>query len=543
MFPAPARKPGVRTVAALAVALCPVLGLAACSQPAGSSGGGGAATGTGQGGVKNGGTLTVALPEAPDALDPTTAATYVGRIVFANMCEKLYDTGPGLNVVPQLAAAMPQITNGGKTYTIALRTGIRFNDGTPFNAAAVKTTLEHYLTDPQSARASELAAVKSVQVAGPSTVRLQLKYPYAPLTAILADRSGMVLSPRQLSKLGNNFAQDPVCVGPFAFKSRPSTDQIDLVKSKYYYGKAGVHLAGVNFTVVTQPQVEAANLQAGSVDVADALGPPQVTQLQHASGVKIDSVTSLGFQGIDINVANSNGAGKHGHTVASPLAQHPSLRQAFALTLNRDTINKVVFDGQYVPGCTPIPPVSPYAPHITCPGQNIAKAKQLVAASGVHTPVKVSLIVEAQNDEAAKLGTVIQSMAKPAGFAVSIQPTEFTTSLDEAAKGNYQMFQVGWSGRLDPDQNIEPDWNPASALNYTGADYPDVNALLAKETATTSKTARQAIFSQLCRTLLTHDNVIYLYYPKVVLGYRSDVTGIRYASDGLIRLKNAAFTG
>ena len=88
------------------------------------------------------GVLTMALAEDPDALDPTTSSTYVSRIVFIDMCEKLYDIGPKLNVVPQLASALPKVTDGGKTLTIPLRRGARFNDGTPFNAQAVKITLD-----------------------------------------------------------------------------------------------------------------------------------------------------------------------------------------------------------------------------------------------------------------------------------------------------------------------------------------------------------------------------------------------------------------
>ncbi|HET6637088.1 MAG TPA: ABC transporter substrate-binding protein, partial [Streptomyces sp.] len=159
------------------LALVTTLGLAAtaCSQPAGTSPANDAgSSGSGSGKVQSGGTLTVGLAEAPDALDPTVAATYVGRIVFANMCEKLYDVGPNTQIVPQLAASMPQVSNDGKTYTIKLRQGVEFNDGTGFNADAVKTTLEHYLTDPKSARASELAMVKSVNAVNPSTVQIQL---------------------------------------------------------------------------------------------------------------------------------------------------------------------------------------------------------------------------------------------------------------------------------------------------------------------------------------------------------------------------------
>jgi peptide/nickel transport system substrate-binding protein len=530
-----------RAPAGLALLLTFGLGLAACSQPGGTT----AAAGGGPAGgpIRSGGTLTVALPEAPDALDPTTGATFVGRIVFANMCEKLFDIGPGLQVVPQLAAALPKVTGGGTTYTIQLRTGILFNDGTPLNAAAVKTTLDHYLTDPTSARAAELAAIKAVQVTGPDTVRLQLKYPYAPLTSVLADRAGMILSPRQLQKLGSNFAQDPVCVGPFAFKARPSSDQIELVKSRYYYGRARVHLAGVTFTVITQPSVMAANLQAGDVDVASGLAPPQVSQLRHQSGVVLKSVASLGYQGIDINVANSNGAGKPGHTLATPLASHPELREALSLSLSRSVINKVVFDGQYIPACTPISPVSPYAPHITCPGQDLARARQLVKASGVPTPIKVSLIVQADNSEATQLGTLIQSMAQQAGFAVSVQPTEFTTSLSQAMAGSYQTFNIGWSGRLDPDQNITPFWSAASTQDYTGANYPAVLRLISAEQQSTSTAQRKQIFQQLSQALLQENNIIYLYFPTAVIGYRSNVTGIRYTPDSLVRLANAAFTG
>jgi peptide/nickel transport system substrate-binding protein len=518
---------------ALVAALC--LTVAGCSQPStGGSGGGG------EGGDK---TVTVALAEQPDALDPTVASTYVGRIVFANMCEKLYDTGDGLGIEPQLAAGMPQISDGGKTYTIPLRKNVKFNDGTTFDADAVKTTLEHYINDPKSARAAELAAIDSVEVVDPSTVRLHLKAPYSPLTAILADRSGMILSPKQLDKLGDDFGDHPVCVGPFSFKDRPSADKIDLVKSQYYYDKDQVQLQGVTFLAVTQPNVRAANLRSGDVDIADRIAPPDVSTLKGQSDVVLDPVTSLGYQGITLNVSNSNGAGSpKNHTVSTPLAEHPELRKAFSLSLNRDTINQVVFQGQYVPACSPISPNSPYAPTVSC-DQDLAEAKKLVAQSGVKTPIPVNLIVEAANSEAAKLGTVIQSMAKKAGFAVHVQATEFTTALTQAQKGNFQAFQVGWSGRLDPDQNISPFWDGTSTLNYSGANYPDVQKLLEQERATTDTETRKAVFQKLSESFLEHGNIVYLYYPKVVLGYRSEVKGIEYRADGLIHLKTAHVTG
>ena len=150
--------------------------------------------------LKNGGTLTIALESDPDALDPTLARSFVGRMVFADMCEKLYDLNSKLEIVPQLAASLPTFSADKKTVTIKIRTGLKFNDGTPLNAAAVKQSLVRDQTLPGSARASELSPVTSIDTQGSSTVILHLNARYSPITAQLADRSGMIMSPKALTR-------------------------------------------------------------------------------------------------------------------------------------------------------------------------------------------------------------------------------------------------------------------------------------------------------------------------------------------------------
>jgi peptide/nickel transport system substrate-binding protein len=212
--------------------------------------------------VRNGGTLTIGLAEEPDALDPTIARTFVGRIVFLATCEKLYDLDSHLNIVPQLAAALPQVSKDKLTYTIKLRKGIKFNDGTAFNAAAVKTTIDRYLTFKGSVRKSEISPIKSVDAPNATTVVLNLSAPYSPLTAQLADRAGMILSPKALAS-ESSFAQNPVCVGAFSFKDRVAGDHITLVKSPYYYDKAKVHLASIVYKIMTDPSSRTQALRAG----------------------------------------------------------------------------------------------------------------------------------------------------------------------------------------------------------------------------------------------------------------------------------------
>ncbi|HVD14359.1 MAG TPA: ABC transporter substrate-binding protein, partial [Actinomycetota bacterium] len=214
-----------------ALLACGALLLAACGPVGDKSDQGG---GGGGGAVRDGGELTVALADDPDMLDPTQARTLVGRMVFMSMCEKLYDIDEKLNVVPQLAASMPTLSSDGKSVEIKLRDGIKFNDDTPLDAAAVKKSLDRHRTLDGSQRKSELRDVTSVDVVDPATVKISLSQPFAPLPAVLADRSGMIMSPKQLDKLGNDFGKEPVCVGPFRFVERVAQDRIVLEKSQSY---------------------------------------------------------------------------------------------------------------------------------------------------------------------------------------------------------------------------------------------------------------------------------------------------------------------
>src|SRR5262247_3690368 len=137
-------------------------------------------------------TLRIGLAEDPDVLDPTLARTYVGRIVFAALCDKLFDIDEKVNIVPQLAAAH-EIADDGSSVTIRLRSGVKFHDGEAMDAEAVKFSLERHMTMQGSFRKPELAAVDKVVVVDPLTVRLTLKAPFSPLIAQLADRAGMIV--------------------------------------------------------------------------------------------------------------------------------------------------------------------------------------------------------------------------------------------------------------------------------------------------------------------------------------------------------------
>src|SRR3954449_7990897 len=185
-------------------------------------------------------TLRIGLAEDPDMLDPTLGRTYVGRIVFATFCDKLFDIDEKLNIVPQLALSH-ETSADGKEMTIKLRPGVKFHDGEPFDAEAAKFSMERHLTLPNSFRKSELASVDHVEIVDPLTVRLVLKTPFSPLLAQLTDRAGMMVSPKAVKGAGDKFINKPVCAGPYRYGSRVAQERIVLDRFPDYWDKDRIH--------------------------------------------------------------------------------------------------------------------------------------------------------------------------------------------------------------------------------------------------------------------------------------------------------------
>src|ERR1700722_17338100 len=195
------------------------------------------------------GTLRVGMQDDPDALDPARGGTFAGRIFFASLCDKLIDLPHDLSFVPQLATTWSWSPDN-KALTLTLRDNVRFQDDEPFNADAVRVNIERYRSAPESNRKGELKPVTGVDVVDATTVRLNLSQPYAPLIAVLSDRAGMMGSPKQLAALGRDFANHPVCAGPFGFVERVAQDRMVLARFPGYWNAGAIHLDRIEFHAV-----------------------------------------------------------------------------------------------------------------------------------------------------------------------------------------------------------------------------------------------------------------------------------------------------
>ena len=284
-------------------------------------------------------TLRIGLAEDPDILDPTMARTFVGRIVFAGLCDKLFDLDEKLNVVPQLATSH-QWSADNKSLTIKLREGVTFHDGEKMDAQAVKYNLERHKNMKGSNRRGELAVVSSIDAVDPTTVRINLEAPFAPLLAVLTDRSGMMVSPKAAEAAGEKFGAKPVCSGPFRFVERIAQDRIVVERFTNYWNKGQIHFERIVYQPIVDATVRLANLRSGQLDFIERVAPPDIPNLRNDSRFKIAKIVEIGYQGITINVGKSDLAQKN------PLGRDPRVREAFELSLDREAIVKVAMEGE-----------------------------------------------------------------------------------------------------------------------------------------------------------------------------------------------------
>jgi peptide/nickel transport system substrate-binding protein len=369
-----------------------------------------------------------------------------------------------------------------------------------------------------------------VEVIDASTVRLNLNAPFSPLLAQLADRAGMMVSPKAAQAEGDKFGAKPVCSGPFRFVERVAQDRIVLERYPDYWNKGEIHLDRIVYLPIVDATVRLANLKSGQLDFIERMAPSDVPQLKSDSRFKISKIVEIGYQGITVNLGKSDLAQKN------PLGKDPRVREAFELSLDRQGIVDVAMDGEATVGNQWVAPNNPfYAKNLPVPKRDVAKAKQLLQAAGVPNP-SFTLMTPTNTDQQ-KLAQVVQAMAKEAGFDVKIESTEFSTSLNMADKGDFEAYVLAWSGRADPDGNIFSFEACRQPLNYAGYCKPEVDELLTKARTTLDSAERKKIYADAAAILLRDRPDIYLFHRHWLWAYSSKVSGFRTIPDGLVRVQ------
>lgn len=470
--------------------------------------------------------MRIGLNDDPDTIDPALSQAFVTRIVLTTFCDKLFDIDENLNIVPMLAESY-KWSDDGLALTVKLKSDILFHDGEKLDAEAVKYNVERNKTIEGTFRRPELAPIQSVDVIDPLTVQLNLSAPSAPMVAVLADRSGMMVSPKAAEALGVNFGSAPVCAGPFKFVSRVPQGQIVFEKFDQYWDAANVHIDRVEMTAVNDPTVRLSNLQSGQFDLIERLSPSDVKQVEADASLNLVRAADLGYGYVQFNVGN----GPRSEKMKDRL-----VREAIDISIDREALVQVAFDGAYVGGDQVLPPASYYHDE-TRPLQkrDVERARQLLAEAGQEN-FTFEMMVRPDRDFQVP-AQVMQAMLAEAGINMVIVTTENVTQLEASRQGNYESYLSFWSGRVDPDGNTFQFYTCSAAPNRMGYCNAEVEDLLTKARQTLDPAARKALYKQALDIKYHERPDIALWHRQLFMATSNKVENYSILPDGLIRLQ------
>ncbi|KGE01280.1 ABC transporter substrate-binding protein [Rhizobium sp. YS-1r] len=469
--------------------------------------------------------LKIGLQDDLDGLDPARSRTFVGEVVFESLCDSLVAIGADLVVKPELAEKWSWNADGTEL-TLTLSPNLKFHDGSAIDAAAVKANLDRAVTLPDSMRRSELQSVKGVEVVDGLTVKIMLKQPDPTLLPQLSNRAGMMLSPASFEKA----VTAPSCSGPYKFVARQQNYKIDLEKFADYRNAADYHFDKLTFMIIPDTTVRLANLRSGALDMLERLAPSDIPSVKADDKLQLAQVTSVGYQGMTINVGNGTTRAK------GLLAKDKRIRLALELAIDRNVINDVVGSGIFQPAQQPFAGVSPYHnKDIKVTARDVAKAKSILKEAGVE---KVSFeLLFANSTTSQQVAELIQAMAAEAGFDIKLRAVEFTSMLAQTQSGDFDAVLTGWSGRYDPDGNLHQFVTCKASLNYAGFCNEQVDKDLNTAKVTADFETRKKFYDDAQSILQDQLPIIYLYHQPWPFVLAKNLKGFTPLPTGLISIK------
>jgi peptide/nickel transport system substrate-binding protein len=476
---------------------------------------------------KKGGTLRVGFYLEASTMDPHLSGSKVDRQVYHNIYEPLLTLDVKLGIKPGLAESWQQPEP--KILILKLRQGVKFQDGTDFNAEAVRFNFNRMKTEPKSVRKGEVASIESVDVVDAYTVKINLRRPDAALLATLTDRAGMMVSPKVAQERGPELERNAkgAGTGPFEFVEWVKDDHLLIKRNESYWNKqGGPYLDRVRYRPIPDDTVKLQSLQAGEIDVIDYVQPRDVAAVKADKNLVTLDVPSLAAFAYQINQTR-------------PPFNVKALRQAVAYALDLDQIIKGVWLNVGTAANGPIPPTSwAYDRTITPIKRDLAKAKAKLAEGGkpggfAFTITTANIPINVQEAE------VIQAQLGEAGMQVKIKLVDAATQLSDGNSKNFDMISYQWSGRPDPDGNIYQFFKttPGTSLNWSGISNPQIDALLDKTREVSSQPERKKLYSELIKILQDELPMVYIVHPIEPKAFSPKVQGYEPIPDGMMRFK------
>jgi peptide/nickel transport system substrate-binding protein len=444
-----------RGVTAFALALATVL----------ASGVGWAASGPGK--------LVIATSAEPNSGDFHQAVGTISRQLAVNIGDALVALDENLEVRPALAESWKQ--EGPTSWVFRLRKGVKFHDGTPFNAAAVKFNFERLLDPATKSRdANMLASLDTVEVVDEFTVRLKLKRPFAPLLRTLAYIFGYQMSPTAAKQLGlQDYGRAPVSTGPFKLAQWVAGDHITLVANKDYW-RGAPKIDEITWKFIPQSSSRSALLRAGDVDFVESLDGADLASVQGDPNLVVNRIPLLSWNFVGVN------------TKTKPF-DNMKVRQAISYAIDATALTKSVLLGAGLPQNQLVPKgMLGYREDYKGYVYNPARAKQLLAEAGFPNGFETELwYATGYTSSVKELCEAIQGYLQAVGVRARIVVNDLPAWAAARREGKIPMIFMNWgSGTGDSDTSLYSPFysaeHPPKGVNYTFYANPKVDPLLEK---------------------------------------------------------------
>jgi peptide/nickel transport system substrate-binding protein len=475
---------------------------------------------------KRGGTLKVALNSDIIGIDPHGASAGVDRNVYTSIYNALVAPDKNLNIVPDLSESWT--TPDPTTYVFKLRPNVKFHDGTSCDADAVKKNFD-WILDPANAspRKSEIDNIDQVTVVDPLTVKIALKAAFAPFLSIISDRAGYMVSPTARAKFGQDYTRNPVGTGPFQFVEWIKDDHATFKRFDGYFESGIPYFDQITYRPIPDLSVGLTELKTNNVDFLYSVDPKDVQDIKSTSGLVYLEGPGVGYQGLWVNTAKG------------PLS-NKSLRQAVNLAVDRDALLAAVYFGIGQIAQGPIPPGSAfYDASVATVKRDLAAAKQKLTEGGQANGFSMVLKAQSGSPVQEKIVQLIQAQLGEVGIQTQIQTVEFGALLKAGEQGDFDALSLGWSGRIDPDGNIEPIFQTKGAFNYGKYTSQAVDDGIVKERQATDPASRKQILQQVQQTINDDSAYVFTYFPPTSFAATTAVQGFQVTPDGLMRFKSS----
>ena len=398
------------------------------------------------------GDLKIAISADIDTTDPhVSQLLMMNDVIRSPVFNSLVKYGPNLDLLPSLAESWTNPDD--KTYVFKLRQGVKYHDGTALQASDVQSSFERVAAK-KTIFSSRVANVDNYKVIDPQTIQITLKTPQADFLDGLIFLS--VISPA----IAANVDKKPIGTGPFKFVEWVPNDHISLAANPDYFESGVPNVATVTWNVLTQPQVEIANLQSKTVDAVLTIPLSQAAPFKGSSSVNAVIVPTSAIETFELMGKNSK-----------PVQTNASVRQALAYCLDKDAIQKTVFSGEGKLKWSWIPTTSwaykdeagyPYDPE---------KAKSLLQTAGVSN-LSLTVIIPSGYPDGVQAATIWQAGLAKAGITLKQEVQELSVWVNNYVNRTYGVTWNAWPGFADPNYfvsyGLKPLWgdtwnNPTAA--------------------------------------------------------------------------------